>query len=124
MGFRKDGYATVWEVKPVSDFNTRVRLSTVRKNRDTGEYEQDFSGFVRFVGSANAKSALGLKRKDHIKIGDCDVTTRYDKKTQKEYTNYTVFNFQMSDLGSSNGGGQSYDEPTQSDPQPSKALPF
>ena len=124
MGFRKDGYATVWEVKPVSDFNTRVRLSTVRKNKDTGEFEQDFSGFVRFVGSANAKSALGLKRKDHIKIGDCDVTTRYDKQTKKEYTNYTVFNFQMHDpSGGSNSRSQD-DDPVPEDPHPNRALPF
>ena len=37
------------------------RLSISKKNRATGEYEQDFSGFVMFVGTACAKKAAALK---------------------------------------------------------------
>lgn len=42
MGFRTGAYAKVWEVTPMSDTSTKVRMSVSRKNKQTGEYEQDF----------------------------------------------------------------------------------
>lgn len=44
MGFRTGAYAKVWEVTPMSDTSTKVRMSVSRKNKQTGEYEQDFPG--------------------------------------------------------------------------------
>lgn len=75
MGFRTGAFAKVWEVKPFSDTSVKLRLSVSRKNKQTGEYEQDFSGFVNAVGTAAAKKAASLKEGDRIKIGDVDVTT-------------------------------------------------
>lgn len=46
MGFRTGAFAKVWEVTPMSDTSTKVRISVSRKNKQSGEYEQDFSGFV------------------------------------------------------------------------------
>ena len=88
MGFRTGAYAKVWEVTPVTDTNTKVRLSVSRKNKQTGEYEEDFSGFVSCVGTANAKKALQLKAGARIKIGDCDVSNRYDRDKKVTYTTY------------------------------------
>ncbi len=45
MGFRTGAYAKVWEVDPVRDTATKIRISTSRKDKQTGEYEQDFSGY-------------------------------------------------------------------------------
>ena len=127
MGFRNGAYAKVWSVEPETDTRTKVRLSTSRKNRQTGQYEQDFSGFVQFVGTANATSASRLHEGDRIKLGDCDVTTRYNKETKREYVNYTTFGFEkMEDDSSGGSGGKSagkqkdppYDEPNDDD------LPF
>ena len=42
MGFRTGAYAKIWEVTPMSDTSTKVRLSVSRKNKQTNEYEQDF----------------------------------------------------------------------------------
>lgn len=100
MGFRKDGYATIWEVKQGNGNYSDVRLSTSRKNKQTDEYVTDFSGFVRFVGTAH-QNAGSLKEKDRIKIGDCEVTNSYDKEKKITYTNYAVFSFEMA-----NGGQQ------------------
>jgi len=97
MGFRTKNYCTVWEVKSVSDVNTKARISSSRKNKQTGEYETDFSGFVNFVGTAVAKKALGLKEKDRIRLGDVDVTTKYDKEKKVTYTNYKIFSFETQD---------------------------
>ena len=51
MGFRTGAYAKVWEVTPMSDTSTKVRMSISRKNKQSGEYEQDFSGFVLAIGT-------------------------------------------------------------------------
>lgn len=100
MGFRKDAYCTVWEVKQGSGNFSDARISTSKKNKQTGEYETDFSGFVRFIGSAHQKSS-SLKEKDRIKLGDCEVTNRYDKEKKVTYTSFAIFDFEMA-----NGGQQ------------------
>ena len=110
MGFRKDSYATVWEVKKGNGNYSDVRLSTSRKNKQTDEYVTDFSGFVRFVGTAH-QNAGSLKEKDRIKIGDCEVTNSYDKEKKVTYTNYAVFSFEMA-----NGGQQNTAQQTQKQP--------
>lgn len=97
MGFRKDSFATIWSVEPTSDTLTKARISISRKNRQTGEYENDFGGFVSFVGTAAAKKAASLKERDRIKLGDVDVTNRYDKERNTTFTNFKIFSFEMAD---------------------------
>lgn len=97
MAFKNGAYATVWTVEPVSDTMTKSRISTSKKNKQTGEYETDFSGFVRFVGANAASAARNLREKDRIKLGEVEVSNRYDKEAQKEYTNFTVFTFDLAD---------------------------
>lgn len=94
MGFRTGAYAKVWEVTPNSDTCTKVRLSVSRKDKQSGQYEQDFSGFVLAIGTAAASKALKLKEGDRIKLGDVDVTTKYDKEKKITYTNYKLFSFE------------------------------
>lgn len=115
MGFRKDNYAKVWSVETVSDTNTKIRISTSKKNKQTGEYEQDFSGFVSCVGSAAASRAAALKEGDRIKLGDVDVTTKYVKENNATYTNFTVFSFDVEE-----GNSAANQKPAQTtEPQPS-----
>ena len=101
MGFRTGAYAKVWEVTPMSDTSTKVRLSVSRKNKQTGEYEQDFSGFVLCIGTAAARNAAKLKEGARIKLGDCDVTTKYDAQKKITYTNFKLFSFEDADGNSS-----------------------
>ena len=95
MGFRKDAWATCWDTEVKSDTMTQVRLSTSRRDKQTGEYVQDFSGFVAFIGTAAAKKAATLKEKDRIKLGDVEVTTKYDPDKKVTYTNFKCYNFEM-----------------------------
>lgn len=100
MGFRNGGIAKVWEVQPGKGNYTRVRMSTDRKNKQTGQYEQDWSGFANFVGTAHA-DASKLTARDRIKLGEVEVTSRYDKERKQEYINYTVFSFETMDSAGS-----------------------
>lgn len=95
MGFRTGAYAMVWSVEPKTDTWTKARISTSRKNKETDEYEQDFSGFVDFSGTASAKKAASLKQETRIKLGDVDVTNKYDAKNGVTYTNYKVWSFEI-----------------------------
>lgn len=95
MGFRTGAYAKVWKVEPFSDTSVKLRISVSRKNKQSGEYEQDFSGFATAVGTAAAKKAACLKEGDRIKLGDVDVTTKYDADKKVTYTNYKIFSFEV-----------------------------
>lgn len=97
MGFRTGSYAKVWEVLPVSDTRTKVRLSISRKVND--EYVQDFGDYVSFSGTASARKAASLKSGDRIKLGDVDVRNRYDANNRKTYYYPTVFTFDIVSSG-------------------------
>lgn len=94
MGFRTGAYAMVWSVEPKSDTWTKARISISRKVKNSDEYEQDFSGFVDFSGTASAKKAAALKPETRIKLGDVDVTNKYDSKNGVTYTNYKIWSFE------------------------------
>ena len=118
MGFRKDAWATVWGVEAKSDTVTSVRLSTSRKDRQSDEYVQDFSGFVTFFGTAAAKKAACLKEKDRIKLGDVEVTTSYDANSGKTYTNFKCFNFTTQGEQSDTDTSTDSPSPRTTEPQP------
>lgn len=92
MGFRTGAWLKIWEIAP-GDRSTKIRGSISKKNKQSGQYEQDWSGFAVLAGTAH-RDASGLKVNDTIKIGDCDVTCRYDKQKDKEYTNFSIYTFE------------------------------
>ena len=110
MGFRREAFATIWSVESTSDTLTKARISISRKNKQNGEYDTDFSGFVSFVGTAAAKKAAVLKEKDRIRLGDVDVTNKYDKERNTTFTNFKIFSFEMADA-SQNQQSQTATEP-------------
>lgn len=126
MGFKTGAYAKVWEVKKISDVNTQLRISTSRKKKDTGEYEQDFSGFVSCLGADAARKAMSLKAgSDRIKLGNVEVTTRYNKEKKTTYTNFYVFTFELAD-GNIKSNVRDYSEPdaVEGDEDDTGELPF
>lgn len=127
MSYRKGARATCWSVQPVSDTLTKVSISTDGKTRD-GTYEKDFSGFVAFIGTANAKKALSLKEKDHIILGDCEVKMTYGDDKRPKYTNFNVFSFEMAESktkgGTTSGNSKQADEGIDYNPVEESRLPF
>ncbi len=108
MGFRKGAYATVWSVEEKNERWTKLRISVSKKDKETGEYETDFSGFVDCLGTACAGKASKLKERDRICLDDVDVTTKYDKGKNITYTNFRMFSFKMADeVSSASDGGKS-----------------
>lgn len=57
-------YFTVWDID-VSDKYTTLKLSTSRKDKDSGEYKNSNWSYVRAVGKAH-QLAKGLKQRDRI----------------------------------------------------------
>ncbi len=121
MGFRTGAYAKVWQVKPKSNVNTELRISISRKDKQTGNYEQDFSGFVYCIGTVCAQKAAKLAEGARIKLGDVDVSTKYDKEKGVTYTSYKCFSFEAEE-------SQQTANPSPSEPEPSEPseddLPF
>lgn len=103
MGFRTGAWAKVWTVEPKSPTWTKSRISISRKNKQTGQYDQDFSGYVDFTGTASAAKASGLHEGDTIKLGDVDVVRVWDREKSKEYINYKIYSFDIE--GASPVGG-------------------
>lgn len=96
MGFRNDSYAKVWEVKTKAEKYTDAKISISKKNKQTGEYETDFSSIVRFIGEAHKKTAE-LTQGSRIKILSCDTTNSYNKETKATYWRCIVFDFEFTD---------------------------
>lgn len=99
MGLRNGAYAKIWEHKPGKGNYEDVRLSISKKNKTSGEYEEDFSGWVRFVGAAKEKIA-SAGESPRFKIVECDVSNKYDPTTKKTFWNAVVFN--VEDIESKN----------------------
>ena len=97
MGFRKDAFAKVWDIKPVSDAQTQLRISISHKNRQTEEYEEDFSGFVKCFGTAVAKKAANLQKGARIRLGDVDTCSWYNKDTKETRYSFKCFSFELAD---------------------------
>lgn len=126
-GFRQNSFATCWSIEPHERF-TKVRLSISRKNKETGEFEQDFSGFVMMIGQAHAK-AQKLRERDRIRLGEVDVTTTYRKDLGKEFVDYKCFDFTMADEYEVGGARSPSSPPPQNpaegdNPAEEEQLPF
>ena len=121
-GFRKGSFATVWKVEPKSDKWTKIRINISRKNKDTGDWEEEFSGFVECLGTACASKAAKLKERDRIRLGDVDVTTRYDKASNTTYTNFKMTDFEMA--GEPQGQQVASSNTCEGENDPADDLPF
>lgn len=99
MGLRAGAYATVWSVEQskFSDKVMQVQLSVSRKNKQTDEYEQEFSGFVSFIGQAASDAKTYLAKGSRIKLVDVDVTNTYNKEKKETKWAAKCFKFERMD---------------------------
>ena len=100
--FRNGGWCTVWSVEPFSPTATKGRISASKKDKETGEYVDEFTGFVMFVGTAAAEKALKLKERDRIKMNEVSVKSKYVKEKNTTYYNFYIYSFDTADEANGN----------------------
>ena len=124
MGLHNGCWAKVWEVKP-GERNTILRVSVSRKNKEADEYIEDFTGYLKLVADAQGMAGE-IVEGDRIKVGSCDVSTRYDKENKKSYVNYTVFSIEEISHkdGSSTPRASADSEPAEPQSDDEGELPF
>lgn len=96
MAFSNNNYATIWEIRTTKGKAMNVRLSTSRKDKNTGDYETDFSDYCFFVGKA-AEKVKSCKAKDRVRLLETSVTSRWDKEQKKNFYTFTVWDIEMAD---------------------------
>lgn len=98
-------FATVWEVEDKGNYSL-VKMSTSRKDKESGDYKNSSWTFVRFVSQAHDK-AKSLKKQDRIVIKGGGISLEpYIKDGQKTYPKnpqIVVFNFDFAEAFSSSG---------------------
>lgn len=88
--FAAGAYAKIWEIKAINGKYSDIRISTSKKDKNTGEYSQDFGGFVRMVGQAHSQMSY-LHEGDKFKIVRCGVENSYNKEKKTTYNNFIIF---------------------------------
>lgn len=118
MGFKAGAWCTVFGMpESKTDMVTSARIAISVKNRQTGEYDQTFSGFVSFIGSSAATKALRLRDRQRIRLNEVDVTSKYNKEKNITYYNFSVFSFDTAEEFETKKNGEqiqtnSYEDPT------------
>lgn len=97
MAFGVGSYLTIWGAVNKGSYY-EVDTSSSKKNRQTGNYETDFSSkFVRFCGEAAKKNPQAGQK---IKITNCAVQNCYEKNGARQYLKnpmYIVFDYELQD---------------------------
>ena len=95
--FGTGSFLTIWNVVDKGKYY-EVELSSNKKNKQTGEYECDFSSkFIRFVGRAYQLRPMPNQK---IKITNCGVTNCYMQDGKRVYSKnptYLVFDYELQD---------------------------
>ena len=88
----RGGFARIWKAEDKGRYSV-VQLSTSKKNKETDEYETDYSdNFARFISTAHEKLA-SMTLPATIQITSGEVTRRYDGIKKKEYIGTLVYAF-------------------------------
>lgn len=91
-GFTNNSYAKVWDIREVEGKNAYdVRITITRKMKDSDEYRDEFSGFVRFYGEAYKQAVTKLQKGDRIKLLSVGVENTYNKETKETKYYFKVF---------------------------------
>lgn len=92
--FSNGAYAKIWKIVNKSAKYVDLNISTSSKDKLTGKYSSDFSGYARFIGKA---FSINYEEGMSVKLISVGVTQKYDKVTQKKYTNFLVFDAEIAE---------------------------
>ena len=89
MGFTNEKYATIKEITNVTEYYTEGRITISSKNKKTGNYDPEFSDYVRFFYDAHKSKPLQGQR---ILLKRTDTITCYrDKEGNIKYLQHPQF---------------------------------
>lgn len=94
--FSVNSYAKIKEVEDKGNYSV-CKISISKKNKQSGKYETDFVGKVRFVGNAHHQRPLANQK---IQITSCGVSNCYTKDGKLEFPKmptYTIFEYSLQD---------------------------
>ena len=117
--FSVNSYAKIKEVEDKGNYSV-CKISISKKNKQSGKYETDFVGKVRFVGQSHLQRPL---KDQKIKITSCGVSNCYVKDDKLEFLNiptYTVFAYELQE----DSNNSSSSEPFKLEPINENELPF
>jgi hypothetical protein len=92
MGFRDGAFCKLWKLDTTGKY-PQGQISISRKDKDSGEYVDDFSGYVSFIGDA-ATAIKKIPAQGRFKIKGCDVSRVWNKEKQREFINFRVFDLE------------------------------
>jgi hypothetical protein len=94
--FSDKTYVTIWEVENKGNYSL-VKMSSSRKDKDSGEYKNSNWSFIRFVGDAHKKAGL-LEKQTRIVLKGAGMSSEpYMKDGEKQYPKnpqIVVFNWE------------------------------
>ena len=117
--FSVNSYAKIKEVEDKGNYSV-CKISISKKNKQSGKYETDFVGKVRFVGQSHLQRPL---KDQKIKITSCGVSNCYVKDDKLDFLNiptYTVFAYELQE----DSNNSSSSEPIRLEPINESELPF
>ena len=92
MKIKEDQIVTVWELDEREDADV-IRAKVSSYEGKTKDDEAKYSSwFANFVGKA-FKPARKLNKGDRIMLTNAKIENFYNSKTEKGYTNITIFEF-------------------------------
>lgn len=106
MAFKASCICTLWANKQTGKVVTAyegksyvdIRVSTSKKNKQTNQYETDFSGNVRCFGHAKeVLESVVLNEKDKVKLLEVEVSNHYDPTKRTTYTSFTCWDLELVD---------------------------
>lgn len=92
MGFRDGAFCKLWKLDTDGKY-PQGQISISRKDKESGEYVDDFSGYVSFIGDA-ATAIKKIPMQGRFKIKGCDVSRVWNKEKQREFINFRVFDLE------------------------------
>lgn len=105
MGFRKNAWMSVFGFFPneKTDKVAQISGATSIKNRQTGEYETDFSAYCTLIGEKAVQKAKNLKiakgKPARIRLLDVEVKQTFEGSGADRHVKYTNFNIYDFDFG-------------------------
>lgn len=98
--FGNDAKGRIWKFSKIEDKYADCQFSTSAKNRQSGEWETDFSANIRIIGKDKVDKIRNVvipKGGIKIQITKCGVTRIYDREKDTNYERFLVFDFLLED---------------------------